>query len=171
MIVAGGGLRASAGADALVRFAETAGVPVATSLTAKDCMPGLHPLNVGVPGTYSRKSANRVLHEADLVVFVGTSAGSMTTHFWTLPEPGTRAVQIDIDGATLGRNYPLEVAIQADARTTLEHMLEGLAEIAPRRRNAWLERVSVLCAEWRAEAQPCSNPRLRPFAPNVCARS
>ncbi|MGI9335222.1 MAG: thiamine pyrophosphate-binding protein, partial [Gammaproteobacteria bacterium] len=170
VIVAGGGVRASGGADALVRFAEAAGVPVATSLTAKDCMPGLHPLNAGVPGTYSRKSANRVVHEADLVVFIGTSAGSMTTHFWTLPAPGTRAVQIDIDGATLGRNYPLEVAIQADARTTLERMLGGLATVAPRRRNAWLERVNVLCAEWRGEAQPLLDSEGSPIRPErLCA--
>src|SRR5204862_2579479 len=81
VIVAGGGVRASGAGRDLVALAEKLSIPVATSLNGKDSIPGVHPLSVGVAGTYSRESANRVVGQADLVCFVGTETGGMTTHF------------------------------------------------------------------------------------------
>ena len=62
VIVAGGGVRASGAAAELVALAEALQIPVATSLNGKDAIPGSHPLAVGVAGTYSRESANRVVN-------------------------------------------------------------------------------------------------------------
>src|SRR4030081_3107074 len=69
VIVAGGGVRASGAATELVALAEALEIPVATSLNGKDAIPGNHPLSVGVVGTYSRESANRVVNAADLLCF------------------------------------------------------------------------------------------------------
>src|ERR1700691_3360181 len=71
VIVAGGGVRASGAAAELVALADALQIPVATSLNGKDSIPGTHPLSVGVAGTYSRESANRVVNSADLVCFIG----------------------------------------------------------------------------------------------------
>src|SRR5512145_2832178 len=95
-------------------LAEALQIPVATSLNGKDAIAGNHPLSVGVVGTYSRESANRVVNGADLVCFVGTETGGMTTHFWAVPKIGTPAVQIDIDPEALGRNYPLQAGVNGD---------------------------------------------------------
>src|ERR1700749_4478241 len=73
VIVAGGGVRASGAARELVALAEALQIPVVTSLNGKDSIPGNHPLSVGVAGTYSRESANRVVNAADLVCFIGTA--------------------------------------------------------------------------------------------------
>jgi acetolactate synthase I/II/III large subunit len=81
VIVAGGGVRASLAAAELIAFAEALQIPVATSLNGKDSIPGTHALCAGVAGTYSRESANRVVNRADLVCFIGTETGGMTTHF------------------------------------------------------------------------------------------
>src|SRR5438477_2964566 len=107
VIVAGGGVQASGAAAELVQLAEALAIPVATSLNGKDCIPGSHPLAVGVVGSYSRESANRVVNRADLVCFIGSETGGMTTHFWAVPAIDTPAIQIDIDPEALGRNYPL----------------------------------------------------------------
>src|SRR4051812_37514356 len=61
VIVAGGGVRASGAGAELVQLAEALGVPVATSLNGKDCIAAAHPLAVGVVGSYSRESANRLV--------------------------------------------------------------------------------------------------------------
>src|SRR6202030_2762898 len=124
VIVAGGGARASGAGSELVALAEALAVPVATSLNGKDTIPGNHPLCVGVVGSYSRESANRVVNRADLVCFVGTETGGMTTQFWAVPPIGTPAIQIDIEAEALGRSYPLKVAINGDAKVTLARMLE-----------------------------------------------
>src|SRR6202051_1150121 len=80
VIVAGGGVRASGAAPELVALAEALQIPVATSLNGKDSIPGSHPLSVGVAGTYSRESANRVVNAADLVCFIGSETGGLTHH-------------------------------------------------------------------------------------------
>src|SRR5204862_7768478 len=123
IILAGGGVNASGAGAELTRLAELLSIPVATALNAKDIMPDDHPLNVGVPGTYSRWSANRSLAEADLIFFLGSHTGSQATFNWQVPRPGIPAIQLDIDPDELGRNYPNQVAIQADARVGLEKLI------------------------------------------------
>jgi thiamine pyrophosphate-dependent acetolactate synthase large subunit-like protein len=105
IIVAGGGVRASDAQAELVALAEALQIPVATSLNGKDTIPGTHALSVGVVGTYSRESANRAVNRADLVCFVGTETGGMTTHFWAVPKIGTPAIQIDIEPQALGTGH------------------------------------------------------------------
>src|SRR5215475_317634 len=95
VIVAGGGVRASGAQAELVALAEALQNPVTTSLNGEDSIHALHPLSVGVVGTYSRESANRVVNQADLVCFIGSETGGMTTHFWAVPKIGTQAIQID----------------------------------------------------------------------------
>src|SRR5262249_51348581 len=123
VIVAGGGARCSGAGAVLVQLAETLGIPVATSLNGKDSIPGTHRLSVGVVGSYSRESANRVVAAADLVCFIGSSAGGMTTHAWAVPKIGTPALQIDIEPQTIGRNYPLKAGVLADAKLALAQLL------------------------------------------------
>ena len=98
-------------------------IPVATSLNGKDSIPGAHPLSVGVVGSYSRESANRAVNRADLVCFIGSETGGMTTHFWAVPKIGTPAIQIDIEPESLGRNYPLQASVLGDAKAVLAAML------------------------------------------------
>jgi len=176
VIVAGGGVRASRAAPELVALAEALKIPVATSLNGKDSIPGTHPLSVGVVGTYSRESANRVVQEADLICFVGTETGGMTTHFWAVPKIGTPAVQIDINAEALGRNYPLQAAVLGDAKVTLARMRE-LADTgaearasAAARRKAWVERAQKICQEWREKYAPLLTSDAVPIRPErMCA--
>jgi acetolactate synthase-1/2/3 large subunit len=149
VIVAGGGVRTSGAGAALVALAETLSIPVATSLNGKDVIPGTHDLSVGVVGTYSRGSANRVVLDADLVFFVGTETGGMTTHFWKVPPLSAAAIQLDIDPEAIGRNYPPLVAINADARISLERMLE-LAD-APGAPSPWSQVAAGHVNDWRLE--------------------
>ena len=151
VIVAGGGVRASGAAAELVALAERLNIPVATSLNGKDTIPGVHPLSVGVVGTYSRESANRVVNEADLVAFIGTTAGGMTTHFWQVPPIGVAAIQIDLEPETIGRNYPLQAAVQGDAKVTLARMLALTNAESAAGRAGWVERAGGIVSEWRGK--------------------
>ena len=164
VIVAGGGVRASGGGEALVRLAEQMQVPVATSLTAKDSILESNPLSVGVVGTYSRRSANQVVAAADLVIFVGTRAGGMTTHFWTIPAEGTASVQIDIDPGVTGRNYPTDVSVVGDAKVTLERMAE-LNTPVPAGRGAWLESVAEIRKSYADDYAGDYNSNASPIHP------
>jgi len=151
VIVAGGGVRASGAQRDLVALAEALQIPVATSLNGKDAIPGTHPLSVGVCGSYSRESANRIVNRADLVCFVGTETGGMTTHFWAVPKIGAPAIQIDIDPEALGRNYPLQAGVNGDAKVTLTKMLAAADKASAAKRKTWIEETQKTCAEWRAK--------------------
>jgi len=149
VIVAGGGVRASGAANELITLAERLNIPIATSLNGKDVISGFHPLSVGVVGTYSRESANQIVNEADLVCFVGTTAGGMTTHFWQVPPIGVKAIQIDLQPEIIGRNYPLQAAVQGDAKVALEQMLSLTNAESASRRSGWINRVKTVVSEWR----------------------
>lgn len=160
IIVAGSGIRASRAQAALLEFARLTGVPVATSLDAKDAIPESDSLSVGVVGDYSRESANKAVAEADFVLFVGSTTGSMTTRQWSVPKLGVAAVQIDIDPRELGRNYPLVVGLLGDPAAVLGQL--GAELSGSIRRPDWLARLSTLRAEWATAAaeHETSNPML-----------
>lgn len=167
IIVAGGGVRTSGANAELVAFAEKLQIPVATSMNGKESIPGDHPLSVGVVGSYSRRSANELVSEADLVFFIGTQTGGMTTHFWRVPKIGVAAVQLDIDPEELGRNYPLKASIIGDAKIALGKLTEAAEEVPER--GAWLSRVEQVGAAWRAEFAPLLNSDAAPMRPErVC---
>src|SRR2546425_227225 len=136
VVIAGGGVIWSGAEAELVKLAELLQIPVATSLNAKAALADDHPLNVGVPGTYSRWCANRVVSEADLVFFIGSHAGGQVTTNWQVPRPGIAAIQLDIDPEELGRNYALQAALLGDAKVTLQKLIAAVEPARPRRE--WL---------------------------------
>ena len=170
VIVAGGGVMRSGAAAEIVELAEKLGIPVATSLNAKAAMVDHHPLNVGVPGAYSRDCANRTLLECDLAFFVGSHTGGQVTNNWMFPPVGTRVIQLDIDPNELGRNYPNTVSVLGDARATLRHMIN----LAPQRADAtagWVKRAQELVAGWRNETAEMRNADVSPIRPERICRA
>ena len=152
IIVAGGGVRISRAAAELVALAEKRQIPVATSVDGKGSIPETHPLSVGVTGNYSAWCANKAVCESDLVIYVGSATGDQTTNSWKVPAIGIPIVQIDIDPAELGRNYPNTIGVLGDAKVTLDHLT---AALKPSDGNAdWLARTRQLVAEWNGEVDP-----------------
>ncbi|HEY1288862.1 MAG TPA: thiamine pyrophosphate-binding protein [Burkholderiales bacterium] len=170
VIVAGGGVRASRAAAELLSFADALHIPVATSLNGKDSIPGMHPLSVGVVGTYSREAANRVVARADFVLFIGTSAGGMTTHFWAVPKIGVPAAQIDIDPEALGRNYPLKLGIVADARRALARLAKLAQERTRKDRSQWMAEIGDTRKAYYGKYKPQLESNAVPIHPGrICS--
>ncbi|MAD81093.1 MAG: acetolactate synthase [Planctomycetaceae bacterium] len=170
VIVAGGGVRTSGAGPELVELAQRLAIPVATSMNAKDVIPGNHALNVGVPGLYCRKSANQVVLEADLVFFVGSHTGSQVTFKWQVPPPGTPVIQLDINPEELGRHYPNEVSLLADAKVALRQLIEATDPSTAARPGAWVARAETLAHEWREEFAPLMNSEAVPMRPERLCR-
>jgi len=169
VFVVGGGVRLSGAGPEMLKVAEALQIPLATSLNGKQLVPASHPLSVGAVGAYSRESANKVVAAADLVCFVGSAAGGMVTAFWTLPKPGTTVVQIDIEAASLGRNYPLAAAVNGDARVSLARLLELNSDEPVPDRGKWLDQVRGIAEEWRGEHTPLIESQEAPIRPERLA--
>ncbi|HEX6007097.1 MAG TPA: thiamine pyrophosphate-binding protein, partial [Burkholderiales bacterium] len=169
VIVAGGGVVRSGAQAEVVALAEKLAIPVATSLNAKATLVDAHPLNVGVPGAYSRDCANRVLHEADLVFFIGSHAGGQVTNNWMFPPPGIRVIQLDIDPEELGRNYPNAVSILGDAKASLKRLVDAVPHSASGARKEWVDRARSIVAQWRGENAEMRDADVSPIRPErIC---
>ena len=125
VIVAGGGVHTSGAWEELRTFAETAGVPVAQTLTSVGCI-GDSPYSVGVVGENGyREYADEMLENADSLLLVGTAAESVWTEKWSHPpDRAKRIVHVDISPESIGKNYETAVAIAADLQRTLEAFLD-----------------------------------------------
>jgi len=134
VIIAGQGALYSQAWDELVLIAEMFAAPVGTTINAKGVMPEMHSLSLGVIGARGGTSlSNRVVCEADLIFFVGSSTDSAGTDKWTVPSCDTDAkmIQLDISEQEAGNNYDVDVILIGDAKATLQWMLE-LANVSPR---------------------------------------
>jgi acetolactate synthase I/II/III large subunit len=162
VVLAGNGVARSGAAAAVRAFAEKAQVPVVMSLNGMATIPYRHALYGGVVGQYGADGANRVLLEADVVLVLGSSLGSMTTRNWTLIPPDATIIQVDARGEEIGRNFPVGVPLVADVQAAVTQLTAGVSGQAP---GTWLDRVAKLRAEWRSEiaaAESSAAVQIRP---------
>jgi acetolactate synthase-1/2/3 large subunit len=122
VIIAGTAAMQSDARAELQVLAERLKIPIATSLGGRGVIPTTHPLHIGVVGTYSAPVTNQIVHDADLVVFVGSYTGDQVTNNWTVPGPHVPIIQIDLDAREIGRNYPDVVGVCGDPKLALEDL-------------------------------------------------
>jgi len=130
LVVAGGGAHLSGAGPELVRLQEDFDVPVATTIMGKGVVDEAHPLSLGVVGYLLGKTApNRAqrayCETADVVFFVGARTNQNGTDSWTLFDPASRFIHLDIDGCEIGRNYE-SLRLAGDAKLTLVSLMEAL---------------------------------------------
>ena len=132
LIICGGGV-VLAGAEApLAALAERLDLAVATTVSGQGALADTHPNCLGVVGSNGGVPETRAfVEEADLVVFTGCRAGSVTTERWRFPAPGTRIAHIDNDPMTISANYRTDVAVTGDIALALEALLAALANLPP----------------------------------------
>jgi acetolactate synthase-1/2/3 large subunit len=146
IIVGGGALMSDAGAE-ILQLVERLGIPLGTSVDGKGIIPDTHPLCMGCVGGYGRKVANTLLAEADLVLYIGCKACDQVSQDWKLPAPGTDVIQIDINPAELGRNYPNAASLLGDAKACVAALVR---EMPNRHGNeSWGAKATAALQKWR----------------------
>ena len=151
-IVAGDGAAASQAGPEVLALAEALSAPVATSLGARGIIPTRHQLSVGVPGSYSAPPANRIVHSADLVLYVGCDTGDQVTLNWTVPSLATQIVQIDADPLEIGRSYPNTIGVVGDPKASVARLAQIVGN--PARDRGFAEEAARIVADWRATMAP-----------------
>ncbi|MGV6848805.1 MAG: thiamine pyrophosphate-binding protein [Marinibacterium sp.] len=168
LVICGGGPVLSGASAALAALAEALDLPVATSVSGQGALAETHPLVVGVVGSNGGVPATRaVVDGADLVIFVGCRAGSVTTERWRSPKPGVGIVHIDSDPEVIGANYRTDVALVGDARLALEALVAEIAhrDLLPRQGGA--VRAAAAWAAKTADFTPLAASRDRPIRPEA----
>jgi acetolactate synthase-1/2/3 large subunit len=123
VLYAGGGVLSARATSELAALAEALDVPVAHTLMGKGCLHDDHPLLLGQTGFWGTPISNDKCRTADLIVAVGTRLAEANSSSWdprfTFSIPPTRLIHIDADEAEIGRNYPTDLGVIADAKLAL----------------------------------------------------
>lgn len=129
--ICGGGVVLARAEHELAELAERLSAPVATTISGKGSIAEDHALAVGVVGSNGGTPETRsIVDSADLVVFAGCRAGSVTTERWRHPAPGqVKVIHIDVDPAVMGVNYRVDVPLVGDAKLALAALGEALDNI------------------------------------------
>lgn len=129
LFVVGGGVVLSGAERELAELATMLGAAVATTISGQGSLAETDSLCAGVIGSNGGTPWTRALVEmADLVIFVGCRAGSVTTERRRFPSPGkAKVLHIDIDPAVIGANYQTDLGLVGDCRIVLRQLINALA--------------------------------------------
>ena len=132
IFICGGGVVLSGAEAELAELAEKLSAPVATTISGKGSIDERCALSVGVVGSNGGTAETRaVVDAADLVIFVGCRAGSVTTERWRHPAPGkAKIIHLDVDPAVPGANYKVDVPLVGDAKLCLAALSEAVTGVA-----------------------------------------
>ena len=168
VLIAGEGATASKAGKELLALGQLLAAPIGTSLGGRGLIPTRHRLSIGCVGNYAAPPANQIVHEADLVLFVGCDTGDQVTHTYRIPAIDTPCIQIDIDPSELGRSYPNTLGLMGDPKATLAALIDAVGK--PQRDTAFADRAAGIVANWReAMAQRLVNDAVPIWPDRLCA--
>lgn len=135
----GGGILLAQASEELGAFVDHMGLPVAHSLMGKGALSDAHPLVMGMTGFWGTSLVNRSCLNADYVFAVGTRFKEADCSSWypsytfNIGAKGnsTKVIHIDIEPQEIGRNYPVEIGVVADAKAALKVLLKVARELYP----------------------------------------
>jgi len=153
VIVAGGGIKNTAGHEAATGLAEALGCPIVTSPGHGDAIPFGHPLNGGQMGPRGNVVASRLVKEADVILALGTRLGFNSTFYSSdNVNPDAKIIHVELEPTAIGRFFDIELGIWGDAVATARQLTAAVETIARRAEaEAWTsafqtERAAFLAA-------------------------
>ncbi len=151
VLYVGGGVIAAKASAELARFAESANVPVVTTLMARGAFPDDHPLSLGMPGMHGTYTATTAIQNSDVLIAIGARFDDRVTGDVDAFAPRARVIHVDVDPAEIGKVRVPEVPIVGDARLVLDALFERLnttrGDGARPARDGWLGQL----AAWKKE--------------------
>ena len=106
--------------EEVLALAGTLKAPIGHAFGGKEIIQYDNPYDVGMNGLLGYGACYEAMHEADLVILLGTDF----PYSEFLPEPDdAKLVQVDADASRLGRRAPLDLALHGDVALTIQALL------------------------------------------------
>lgn len=120
----GGGVLSAGAEKEAIAFAETAGIPVVTTMMGLGAIPTEHPLYMGMIGSFGTTCANKTLGNSDLLILVGARVANRA-----ILAPGEigrrmKTIHIDVDPAEIGKNVSTTIPVVGDVKEVLAQLTE-----------------------------------------------
>ena len=154
LVFFGGGAQSSNAGDALRALCVKGDIPAAHTLMAAGVLRWDALYNLGLAGMHGSISANRAISDADVLLIVGSRLSDRIAPGFARFAPRAVKIHIDIDPAELGKNIPLDIALEGDAGAVLEQLLPLVEEKA---RPDWRARID----SWRAQDDTPADDSMR----------
>lgn len=139
VIIAGGGIKNTEGHAQALALAEALNCPIVTSPGHGDAIPFAHPLNAGQMGPRGNMVASRLVREADVILALGTRIGFNATFYsYDNINRDAKIIHVELEPTAIGRYFPVEIGIWADAPTAALQLVGALAVVKNRQSaDAW----------------------------------
>ncbi len=133
VIIAGGGIKNTEGHTQALALAEALNCPIVTSPGHGDAIPFGHPLNAGQMGPRGNVVASRLAREADVILALGTRIGFNATFYsYDNVNRDAKIIQVELEPTAIGRHFPVEIGIWADAPTAALQLATALKALKNR---------------------------------------
>ena len=168
---AGGGILLARASEELAALAEFLDIPVSRTLAGQGCIPDTHPLMAGQTGFWGLDQTHEFTKNADLILGLGTRFAEADSSSWyqgvTFDPTKTKFMQIDIDPAEIGRNYPVIAGAVADLKKALAQILAAAKKICPegKKRPEVREKIAAARAAFKASNVAISEDGRFPMTP------
>ncbi len=127
VIIVGAGIKNNSSHETVLALAELIKAPCCTSPGHGDALPFEHPLNAGQMGPRGNAVASRLVKEADVILVLGSRLGFNSTFYsYDNINKDASIIHCEIDENSIGRYFPVEIGIFADAKTVAEQLLTML---------------------------------------------
>jgi len=158
VIVPGGGTMLSEAWDEVQELAEHLQTPVIPTFQSRGIIPEDHDLFVGYAGWIGSSAGNELASNADVILAVGCRFTDMHTSSSeegvSFEIPPSKLVHVDIDPQEIGKNYPVEVGIQGDAKVVTRQITEAVQDrVDPisTENNEYYDEIQELWEDWQAQ--------------------
>ena len=167
LLLAGGGVIDAGATDDAVKLAELLDMALIPSYGHNDALPNSHRLCIGMPGWRGAPEAHEAIHRADVVLALGSRLSQSSTAWnFSIVNRATRIIQVDIDPAEVGRNFPVELGIVGDAKAVATQLLDAVRQTRAggHSNEVWRTEITELKerrrTRLRAEAELAGDPML-----------
>ena len=175
VILVGNGATLSEASAEVRALAEALNIPVAYSPMGVGVMDADHPLTLGAVGRDGGYPGNEATSTADVILALGAEFDDRAASSWipryTFTIPPTKLIQVDIDAAAIGRNYPVHIGLNVDVRTLVRQLLalhDGKGRGA---HGEWVKEVTAWKAEWTEYNEKRYRPDAKPIDPEHILRT
>src|SRR5271163_4785887 len=130
MILAGHGITQSCAEVEVLAFAESQGIPIASTLLGLGAIPAAHPLSLGMMGMHGESWVNHAIQNADLLIALGMRFDDRVTGNLASYAQKAKKIHIEIDPSEINKNVRVDVALIGDLKETLDLLLPLLPKKA-----------------------------------------
>jgi acetolactate synthase-1/2/3 large subunit len=140
ILIIGGGVKLSNAFHLIRELIAKAKIPFVTTMMGVGSVDSANGYNLGLIGTHGNELANKMVHQCDFMLAVGTRFSDRSTAQIEEFAPLAKIAQIDIDPTSIGKSIKINIPYVGDIHDTLTALLPLIDE---KEKSEWLQRIDM----------------------------